>query len=195
MVRRIVGWRGWKPPQPWRSSMRRVNFFQPSFKLAAKERDGARVRKRYYRPLRIRSIRKSSRRENRATGFLTLVTNELQAWFDQQPWRSHELLERLQAECPTLQRRSPLEDLTKGKGARNGVRRDAVRAGNRADDELIRILVVGNITMRQRIMSVGSIRVRLYALLPRRILKPYSKNSPGDPPSRTQAAHSIHPSP
>jgi hypothetical protein len=27
-----------------------VNFFQPSFKLAEKERDGARVRKRYYPP-------------------------------------------------------------------------------------------------------------------------------------------------
>jgi hypothetical protein len=27
-----------------------VNFFQPSFKLAEKERDGARVRKRYHRP-------------------------------------------------------------------------------------------------------------------------------------------------
>ena len=27
-----------------------VNFFQPSFKLAEKERDGARVRKRYYQP-------------------------------------------------------------------------------------------------------------------------------------------------
>src|SRR5215469_5424434 len=27
-----------------------VNFFQPSFKLAAKARDGARVRKRYYPP-------------------------------------------------------------------------------------------------------------------------------------------------
>jgi hypothetical protein len=27
-----------------------VNFFQPSFKLAAKERDGAKVRKRYHKP-------------------------------------------------------------------------------------------------------------------------------------------------
>ncbi|ESX09785.1 hypothetical protein X766_33230 [Mesorhizobium sp. LSJC255A00] len=27
-----------------------LNFFQPSFKLGAKERDGARVRKRYHRP-------------------------------------------------------------------------------------------------------------------------------------------------
>jgi hypothetical protein len=27
-----------------------VNFFQPSFKLAAKERDGARVKKKYQRP-------------------------------------------------------------------------------------------------------------------------------------------------
>ena len=57
VVRRIVGYRrlrGWKPRPCWRELYRSVrlfvNFFQPSFKLAAKSRDGAKVRKRYHPP-------------------------------------------------------------------------------------------------------------------------------------------------
>lgn len=51
-----------------------------------------------------------------------LVTKELQAWFDEEPWRtSRELLERLQAERPGQSRSvaahvaAPLEDLAKEK--------------------------------------------------------------------------------
>lgn len=170
-----------------------MNFFQPSFKLAEKERDGARVRKRYYPPATpcqrlledprtpecvrmellqiygrldpvrlLRDMRSAQRRlvaiadqsptpapmtepaldrflsglrtawkegeirptaklkpkqkrERRRPDPLAGVTDELRAWFYEEPWRtSRELLERLQAEYPekypdlllrTLQRR------------------------------------------------------------------------------------------
>ena len=57
VVRRIVGYRRLEGleaaaalAQLYATVRLFVNFFQPSFKLAAKERDGARVRKRYHRP-------------------------------------------------------------------------------------------------------------------------------------------------
>src|SRR5271155_3953993 len=37
--------------RPYHSARFYVNFFQPSFKLAGKQRDGARVRRRYHPPL------------------------------------------------------------------------------------------------------------------------------------------------
>ncbi|WP_292530409.1 hypothetical protein [Mesorhizobium sp.] len=58
---------------------------------------------------------RSKKRGRRRPDAFALVTKELQAWFDEEPWRtSRELLERLQAERPgqypdqllrTLQRR------------------------------------------------------------------------------------------
>ena len=55
VVRRTIGYRrfeGLEAQPHWRDCMPRlrlfVNFFQPSFKLAAKTRDGAPVRKRYH---------------------------------------------------------------------------------------------------------------------------------------------------
>jgi len=57
VVRRIVGYRRFEGleaaaalAQLYATARRFVNFFQPSFKLAEKERNGARVRKRYHRP-------------------------------------------------------------------------------------------------------------------------------------------------
>ncbi|RUX70069.1 transposase, partial [Mesorhizobium sp. M2A.F.Ca.ET.040.01.1.1] len=57
VVRKIVGYRRFEGLQATRelaklySSMRLfINFFQPSFKLKEKHRDGARVVKRYHRP-------------------------------------------------------------------------------------------------------------------------------------------------
>src|SRR5438105_5310576 len=57
VVRRIVGYRRLEGleaaaalAQLYATVRLFVNFFQPCFKLAAKERDGARVRKRYHRP-------------------------------------------------------------------------------------------------------------------------------------------------
>jgi hypothetical protein len=57
VVRRIVGYRRFGGVEAAAALARLyktvrlfVNFFQPSFKLAAKERDGARVRKKYHRP-------------------------------------------------------------------------------------------------------------------------------------------------
>jgi len=57
VVRRIVGYRRLEGLETATALARLyatvrlfVNFFQPSFKLAEKERDGARVRKRYHRP-------------------------------------------------------------------------------------------------------------------------------------------------
>jgi hypothetical protein len=57
VVRRIVGYRRLEGLQAATALARLyatvrlfVNFFQPSFKLAEKKRDGARVRKRYHRP-------------------------------------------------------------------------------------------------------------------------------------------------
>jgi hypothetical protein len=44
-------WRGRRAPAPVRKRPLYVNFFQPSFKLASKHRDGAQVHKRYYPPL------------------------------------------------------------------------------------------------------------------------------------------------
>ncbi|MET2833141.1 transposase, partial [Mesorhizobium shangrilense] len=201
VVRRIVGYRRLEGleaaaalAQLYATVRLFVNFFQPSFKLAAKERDGARVRKRYHRPAtpcqrlladprtpepvraalaqtyaRLDPVRLLSKmrmaqqrlvdiadrsgtpsvvvadpsldrflsglrtawkegeirptaqakpkqkRGRRRPDPFALVTKELQAWFDEEPWRtSSELLERLQAERPgqypdqllrTLQRR------------------------------------------------------------------------------------------
>ena len=52
VVRRMVGYRRFKgleaamlSPELYRSARSFVNFFQPSFKLIAKRRDGARVRR------------------------------------------------------------------------------------------------------------------------------------------------------
>ena len=57
IVRRMVGYRRFEGLEAaatlaelYRSVRLFVNFFQPSFKLAEKERDGAKVRKRYHRP-------------------------------------------------------------------------------------------------------------------------------------------------
>jgi hypothetical protein len=57
VVRRIVGYRRFEGveaaaalAQLYKTVRLFVNFFQPSFKLAAKERDGARVKKHYHRP-------------------------------------------------------------------------------------------------------------------------------------------------
>ena len=57
IVRRIVGYRRFEGleaaaalAQLYRTTRLFVNFFQPSFKLAEKERDGARVKKKYHRP-------------------------------------------------------------------------------------------------------------------------------------------------
>lgn len=57
VVRRIVGYRRLEGLEAAAALARLyatvrlfVNVFQPSFKLAGKERDGARVRKRYHRP-------------------------------------------------------------------------------------------------------------------------------------------------
>ena len=57
MVRRLVGYRRLEGLNAARELARLyaasrlfVNFFQPSFKLAEKEREGARVRKRYHPP-------------------------------------------------------------------------------------------------------------------------------------------------
>ena len=57
VVRRIVGYRRFEGleaaaalAQLYRTARLFVNFFQPSFKLASKERDGARVRKKYHAP-------------------------------------------------------------------------------------------------------------------------------------------------
>jgi hypothetical protein len=57
VVRRMVGYRRFEGLQAaaelahFYAAMRLfVNFFQPSFKLADKQRDGARIRKRYHRP-------------------------------------------------------------------------------------------------------------------------------------------------
>lgn len=57
VVRRVVGYRRYEGleaaaalAQLYRSVRLFVNFFQPSFKLAEKARDGAKVRKRYHRP-------------------------------------------------------------------------------------------------------------------------------------------------
>lgn len=70
------------------------------------------------------------KRDRRRPDPFALVSNELKAWFDEEPWRtSREFLQRLQAERPrhiriTAAHVTALEDLAKGKGARNGVRRD-----------------------------------------------------------------------
>jgi hypothetical protein len=57
VVRRIVGYRRFEGVEAARALARLyaavrlfVNFFQPSFKLAGKQRDGARIRKRYHPP-------------------------------------------------------------------------------------------------------------------------------------------------
>ena len=57
VVRRIVGYRRSEGlgaaaalAQLYKTTRLFVNFFQPSFKLAGKERDGARVKKQYHRP-------------------------------------------------------------------------------------------------------------------------------------------------
>lgn len=57
VVRRMVGYRRYEGLQAAAELARLyaavglfVNFFQPSFKLAEKERDGARVKKRYHKP-------------------------------------------------------------------------------------------------------------------------------------------------
>ncbi len=57
VVRRIVGYRRFEGleaaaalAQLYKTTRLFVNFFQPSFKLAGKERDGARVKKKYHRP-------------------------------------------------------------------------------------------------------------------------------------------------
>ena len=201
MVRRIVGYRRLEGleaaaalAQLYSTVRLFVNFFQPSFKLAGKERDGARVRKRYHppatpcqrlladprtpAPVRVELVQTHARldpvrllKEMRSaqqrlidiadqsgtpapvvtepeldrflSGLRTAwkdgeirptanakpkqrrgrrrpdpfadVTDELRAWFDEEPWRtSRELLERLQAKHPgqyrdhllrTLQRR------------------------------------------------------------------------------------------
>jgi hypothetical protein len=189
VVRRIVGYRRLEGLQAaaalaqlYATVRLFVNFFQPSFKLAVKERNGARVIKRYHPPAtphqrlladprtpetvrsqlaqvyaRLDPIRllqemrlaqqrlvdtaegscaadpatinplleqflcglrtawkegdirptanpkpKQKRSRRRPDPFVR-VANELQAWFDEQPWRtSRELLERLQAEHPGL---------------------------------------------------------------------------------------------
>lgn len=200
VVRRIVGYRrlaGLEAAaalaQLYATVRLFVNYFQPSFKLAGKERDGARVRKRYHAPAtpcqrlladertpepvraalaqtraqldpvrllremrlaqqrlvditemshtpplaaeppidqflaglrtawqegEIRPTAKAKppqKRERRRPDPLVEVTDQLWAWFDEEPWRtSRELLERLQTEHPgqhpdhllrTLQRR------------------------------------------------------------------------------------------
>jgi len=57
VVRRIIGYRRYEGLEAaavlarlYKSSRLYVNHFQPSFKLAGKKRDGARVRKRYHKP-------------------------------------------------------------------------------------------------------------------------------------------------
>jgi hypothetical protein len=57
VVRRVVGYRRLEGLEAATALMRLyttvrlfVNYFQPSFKLAEKHRDGARVRKRYHPP-------------------------------------------------------------------------------------------------------------------------------------------------
>jgi len=57
VVRRLVGYRrleGWPAAEAlsrlYSASRLFVNFFQPSFKLAEKTRDGAHIRKRYHPP-------------------------------------------------------------------------------------------------------------------------------------------------
>ena len=57
VVRRIVGYRRFDGLEAaaalaklYATTRLFVNFFQPSFKLAEKEREGAKVRKRYYPP-------------------------------------------------------------------------------------------------------------------------------------------------
>ena len=57
IIRRIVGYRRFEGLEAaaalarlYKTTRLFVNFFQPSFKLAEKERDGARVRKKYHRP-------------------------------------------------------------------------------------------------------------------------------------------------
>ena len=57
VVRHTVGYRRYEGPEAaaalaelYRSLRLFVNFFQPSFKLAEKSRDGAKVTKRYYPP-------------------------------------------------------------------------------------------------------------------------------------------------
>ncbi len=97
-----------------------VNFFQPSFKLATKARDGAKVKKRYHSPatpeVRPTSAPKAKpKRLRRRPDPFAAVTTELRGWFEAEPWHtSRELLERLQTEHPdvypdgqlrTLQRR------------------------------------------------------------------------------------------
>ncbi len=190
IVRRIVGYRRLEGleaaaalAQLYATVRLFVNFFQPSFKLAEKERDGARVRKRYHppatpcqrlladqrapetvrnrvaelsatldpvrllsemrlaqqrlveitdKPLTARSATATAlpleqflaslrtawkegevrptakpkvkrRRGRRRPDPLAQVTEQLHAWFDEEPWRTgRELLERLQAEHPDL---------------------------------------------------------------------------------------------
>lgn len=57
MVRKLVGYRRFEGVEAttaladlYAASRLFVNFFQPSFKLAEKQRDGARVHKRYHAP-------------------------------------------------------------------------------------------------------------------------------------------------
>jgi hypothetical protein len=189
VVRRIVGYRRLEGleaaaalAQLYATVRLFVNFFQPSFKLAGRERDGARVRKRYHRPAtpcqrlladprtpepvraalaqtharldpvkllrqmrsaqqrlvdiadrsctpsvvaadpsldqflsglrkawkagEIRPTAKPKKKQKRGRTVpdpFVHVTGELQAWLEEEPWRtSRELLERLQTEHPGL---------------------------------------------------------------------------------------------
>jgi hypothetical protein len=104
-----------------------VNFFQPSFKLAAKARDGAQVRKRYHPPgytvpkaigaptdheevrrrheLRARSDpadqRAQSEAQATAASARSVCGSHDHATGEAEPWHtSREFLERLQAEHP-----------------------------------------------------------------------------------------------
>ena len=187
VVRRLVGYRRYEGIEAatllaelYASARLFVNFFQPSFKLAEKSRDGAKVSKRYHAPatpcqrlldhpdtldstkLRLRAVcpeldpirllqrirqtqerlvaladigpshfeettrpdldgfleslktvwiqgnvrptaapKPKQKRERRRPDPLDTVTEDLQAWFEDEPWRTgREILERLQVEYP-----------------------------------------------------------------------------------------------
>jgi hypothetical protein len=93
-VRRIAGRRRLEHIEPARElachharSRLFVNAFLPSFKLAAKDQDGARVRKRYYAPAtpRDRLLADSCSSEDLRRKAGVVATIELSAWFEVDP--------------------------------------------------------------------------------------------------------------
>ncbi|MGA9549924.1 MAG: transposase family protein, partial [Rhodomicrobium sp.] len=117
IVRRIVGYRRLEGlpaaealARLYRTVRLFVNFFQPSFKLSGKERDGARVRKRYHAPAtpcqRVLADRRTSEDARRRLICLQAALDPVQLLSDMRTAQQH-LVDIADSLCGTFEVTAP----------------------------------------------------------------------------------------